>query len=222
VANRAVSRDATGSSFVVMFMVLVALALDSGSLLAFAGGSRPAPGLQSTHGDVATFADVYETCYRDVYRYVLLADRRPEDADDLVQDVFDRAFAAWRDGRGPAGRPLPWLLVIARRLLVDRWRRRRLIAWLPLRGRHPLDDAEADAPEPGGADRLAEEREFWLWLDALSKSLPARQRELLFLRYQRDLSDEEVGEVLGLSPSGVRSLAARAIAALRQHPELWS
>ena len=205
-----------------MHMVLVAMAFGPGSRLAFAGGSDPASGLRAAHADIATFAEVYETYYRDVYRYVLLMDRRPEDAEDIVQDVFDRAFAAWRDGRGPAGRPLPWLLVIARRLLVDRWRRRRLIAWLPLRGRHQLDDVETDTPEPGGADRLAEEREFWLWLEALSNSLPARQRELLFLRYQRDLSDEEIGEVLGLSPSGVRSLAARAIAALRQHPELWS
>jgi RNA polymerase sigma-70 factor (ECF subfamily) len=205
-----------------MYMVLVAMAFGPGSRLAFAGGNDPASGLRAAHTDVGTFAEVYETCYRDVYRYVLLMDRRPEDAEDIVQDVFDRAFAAWREGRGPAGRPLPWLLVIARRLLVDRWRRRRLIAWLPLRGRHPLDDGEAGVPDPGGADRLAEEREFWLWLEALSNSLPARQRELLFLRYQRDLSDEEIGEVLGLSPSGVRSLAARAIAALRQHPELWS
>jgi len=205
-----------------MHMVLVAMAFGPGSRLALAGGSDPASGLRAAHADIATFAEVYETYYRDVYRYVLLIDRRPEDAEDIVQDVFDRAFAAWRDGRGPAGRPLPWLLVIARRLLVDRWRRRRLITWLPLRGRHQLDDVETDTPEPGGADRLAEEREFWLWLEALSNSLPARQRELLFLRYQRDLSDEEIGEVLGLSPSGVRSLAARAIAALRQHPELWS
>jgi RNA polymerase sigma factor (sigma-70 family) len=203
-------------------MVLVALTIAPGSRLAFAGGNHPASRLQPARGDVATFADIYETCYRDVYRYVLLADRRPGDADDLVQDVFDRAFAAWRDGRGPAGRPLPWLLVIARRLLVDRWRRRRLIAWLPLRARPRLGDAEVDIVDPGTTDRLAEEREFWLWLDALSKTLPARQRELLFLRYQRDLSDEEIGEILELSPSGVRSLAARALAALRQHPELWS
>ena len=64
--------------------------------------------------------------------------------------------------------------------------------------------------------------EFWLWLDALAAVLPERQREVLFLRYQRDLDDEEIGEILGLSASGVRSLASRALAALRRHPELWS
>ena len=42
---------------------------------------------------------------------------------------------------------------------------------------------------------------------------------MVFLRYQRDLSDEEIGEILGLSASGVRTLVSRALAALRQHPD---
>jgi RNA polymerase sigma factor (sigma-70 family) len=59
-----------------------------------------------------------------------------------------------------------------------------------------------------------------MWLDRLAAALPERQREVVFLRYRRDMSDAEIGEVMGLSESGVRSLAARAIAALRNHPEI--
>ena len=40
------------------------------------------------------------------------------------------------------------------------------------------------------------------------------------LRYQRDLTDADIAVVMGLTESGVRSLAARALAALRAHPEL--
>jgi RNA polymerase sigma-70 factor (ECF subfamily) len=165
----------------------------------------------------ATFEEAYRSHYRDVYRYVLVMSHQRDEADDIVGDVFKRAFEAWRDGRGPAGRALPWLLLIARRVLTDRWRRGRLIAWVSL-------GSSDDTARRGGAaiDRTADEREFWMWLDALSRSLPARQREVLLLRYQRDLTDAEIGEVLGLSESGVRSLAARAVAALRRHPELWS
>jgi RNA polymerase sigma factor (sigma-70 family) len=61
-----------------------------------------------------------------------------------------------------------------------------------------------------------------MWLDALSEALPGRQRDVIFLRYQRDLTDAEIGEVLGLSASGVRTLASRALLALRKHPELWA
>ena len=61
-----------------------------------------------------------------------------------------------------------------------------------------------------------------MWLDALSQALPNRQRDVIFLRYQRDLTDAEIGEVLGLSASGVRTLASRALNGLRKHPELWA
>jgi len=66
----------------------------------------------------------------------------------------------------------------------------------------------------------AERIEFWLWFDRLSDALTSRQREVLLLRYQSDLTDAEIGRILGLSEPGVRSLASRAISSLRQHPEL--
>jgi RNA polymerase sigma factor (sigma-70 family) len=156
-----------------------------------------------------TFEGVYRAHHRDVLRYAALMIGDPDDAADITAEAFGRAFDAWRDGRGPHGRPLPWLLVIARRLILDRWRRRRLVRWLPI-----LGDGHA---APG--DGLARS-EFWLWLDRLSAALPERQREVVFLRYRRDLSDEEIGTVMGLTPSGVRSLVARAIRGLREHPEL--
>ena len=152
---------------------------------------------------------MYEAHHRGVLRYVALMLRDPDESADVTAEAFARAWDAVADGRGPTGRPLPWLLVIARRLIVDGWRRRRRIAWLP------LGDG-SDQPAP---DRLVE-TEVWLWLDRLAAELPARQREVLFLRYRRDLTDSEIGEVMSLSPSGVRSLLGRAIARLREHPEL--
>ena len=178
-------------------------------------GPRAVRDPYATAAPAETFEAIYRDHYRDVYRYVLLGLRQRDDADDVVADTFDRAFTAWRSGHGPAGRALPWLLVIARRIVVDRWRRDRLIRWLPFAtGRTTHDPADT-----GDEGRRAE---FWLWLDALAKALPARQREVVFLRYQRDLADEEIGEILGISASGVRTLVSRALAALRKHPELWS
>jgi RNA polymerase sigma factor (sigma-70 family) len=179
------------------------------------------------HGRTSSFEAVYTSHYRDVSRHVILITRGCDDVDEIVSETFARAFAAWRSGHGPAGRPLPWLLVIARRIATDRWRRRRLIAWLPLpESTRPSagvwEGRRSSMVELGGPDRDAGVAEFWLWLDALSQVLPTRQRDVILLRYQRDLSDEDIGEVLGLSASGVRTLASRALAGLRKHPELWS
>jgi RNA polymerase sigma-70 factor, ECF subfamily len=185
--------------------------------------------LDPDHLDVraSSFEVVYNTHYRDVFRHVIFTTRGRDDAEEIVAETFARAFAAWRSGRGPAGRPLPWLLVIARRIATDRWRRGRLISWLPLPDSMRPSASSGDGRqirllEPGGPDRAAGAAEFWLWLDALSQALPTRQRDVIFLRYQRDLSDEDIGEVLGLSASGVRTLASRALIGLRRHPELWS
>ena len=194
-------------------------------LTAFMAGSDAAPDVLDAR--VTSFEALYEAHYRDVSRHVILTTGGRDDVEEIVAETFARAFSAWRSGHGPAGRPLPWLLVIARRISTDRWRRRRIIAWLPLSdsGRSNANDWDRRLTteiESGGPDKAAGVAEFWLWLDALSRALPARQRDVIFLRYQRDLSDEDIGEVLGLSASGVRTLASRAISGLRKHPELWS
>lgn len=194
-------------------------------LLVLVSGPGAAPG--PLEARASSFEAVYKAHHRDVSRHVILVTRGHDDVEEIVAETFARAFAAWRSGHGPASSPLPWLLVIARRIATDRWRRRRLIAWLPLpdsRRTHPgaWEGRHATEAEPGGPDTDAGAAEFWLWLDALSLALPARQRDAIFLRYQHDLSDEDIGEVLGLSTSGVRTLVSRALNGLRRHPELWS
>ena len=159
--------------------------------------------------DTAEIEPVYLRHYRDVYRYLLLLTGSAEDAEDLSAETFERAIRAWGQHESLRDRPLPWLLLTARRLATDRWRRaRRLVGLLPLVGRHD------DGPRPEAAT------EFWLWFEAVARLLTDRQREVLVLRYQRDLTDAEIASVMGLSPSGVRSLVARALDALRDHPEL--
>ena len=78
------------------------------------------------------FVTLYRQRYRDVYRYALLMLRRVEDAEDVTAEAFQRAYSAWQSGRGPTGDSLPWLLLITRRLVIDKVRRRRLLSWLPL------------------------------------------------------------------------------------------
>jgi len=160
-----------------------------------------------------TFATLYRERYRDVYRYALLMLRRVEDAEDVSAEAFHRAFAAWQGGHGPEGQALPWLLLITRRLVIDRARRRRLLSWLPLGSLSPAHEPFQEAD--------TRRTEFWLWFERFARELSQRQREVLILRYQRDLDDDQIGEILGISTSAVRSLVARACATLRRNPEIW-
>ncbi len=155
------------------------------------------------------FDTLYRSHYRDVYRFALGLTRSADDAADITAETFERAFRAWSGGASPPDRPQPWLLLTARRIATDRWRRARRLAAILQRGRHR-------PAEPVDATRT----EFWLWFEAVAKLLSERQRAVLLLRYQRDLSDADIAQILEISESGVRSLVARAVAVLRAHPEL--
>lgn len=152
------------------------------------------------------FEELFERHYPDVLRYALVLTNNREDAEDVAAETFARAWRAFAQRREPQGSPLPWLLTIARNIATDWWRRlsRRATRLFPRTDADPQDAVESR-----------------LWLASLVRVLPPRQREVIALRYHRDLSDREIGRIMGLTESGVRSLVARAIETLRLHPEVW-
>jgi RNA polymerase sigma-70 factor, ECF subfamily len=154
------------------------------------------------------FDSAFRMHYEDVYRYALVLTRQDDDAEDIAAEAFARALESW-SRTGTPDRPLAWLFLVARRLATDRWRRARRAfssrGWVqPSDGTLDVGDVEAR-----------------LWLESLLTVLSPRQAEAMALRYQRDLSDADIGQILGLSASGVRSLVSRALDSLREHPEVW-
>jgi RNA polymerase sigma-70 factor (ECF subfamily) len=156
----------------------------------------------------AQFEAIYARHFRDVYRYVLAITRSHDETDDITAETFERALQAWKSPRQIPRAPLPWLLLTSRRIAIDKWRRAKNFTGL----RRHVRTIDVTAGE--------HRTEFWLWFEALAQVLSDRQCEVLLLRYQRDLTDDDIAMIMGLSASGVRSLVARAIAALRSHPEL--
>lgn len=176
--------------------------------LALASADDPPVGLtpRPASAMAALVEQAFDDHHRDVYRYVLALTRSAADADEVTAEVFERALRTWQ---AEPERVQAWLLLTARRIVTDRWRRaRRLAAILP---------RLSTGDRTNGRERRTE---FWAWFDAVSRILTDRQREALVLRYQRDLTDADIATILGLTESGVRSLIARALEALRSHPEL--
>jgi len=163
-----------------------------------------------TRDDGATFDAIYARRYRAVLGYALMLTADRDAAQDITADTFERAYRKWRTAAWPADHELAWLLLTARRLATDRWRRARSVL------RHLATTVER--PVQPGPDAEADAR---IWLESVIRILPVRQREVLVLRYHRDLTDDQIGTVMGLTASGARSLLARAIGTLRDHPEVW-
>jgi RNA polymerase sigma-70 factor (sigma-E family) len=148
------------------------------------------------------------TIYRDHYRslvrlaYLLVADTAT--AEDVVQDAFVAMHGAWRRVRDP-DKGLSYL----RQSVVNRSR-----SVLRHRG-----VAERHAPRPIPDAPSAEHSAFALLerskvIEALS-GLPARQREVLVLKFYAGLGGPEIATALGISQGAVKSHTSRAMAAMR-------
>jgi len=161
--------------------------------------------------DLDRFERLYERSWPDVFRYAWLIARNHHDAEDIAAEAFRRALESWAAGRGPQGEPMPWLLVITRRIAIDRARRRRLIAWLPM-------DEARDREDERGAQAIRSS-EVWMWFERLCEVVPASQREALFLRFVFDLADADGAAVMRTSVGNYRTLVSRGLAALRRQPE---
>ena len=79
---------------------------------------------------------LYEKFKRPIHAYVYRLLGSQEDADDLTQEVFMRAFVSW-DDLSDRDHLSPWLYRIATNMCVDLLRRRKRISWWPLTRRSP-------------------------------------------------------------------------------------
>jgi RNA polymerase sigma factor (sigma-70 family) len=159
------------------------------------------------------FEDIYAAAWPRLCRYAWVLVRHEEDAEDVAGEAVRRGYAAWQEGRGPAGDPTPWLFLIARRIVIDR-SKRRIPRWLSLSGSAA---AAVDAP---AADSIGQV-EAAVWFEQLRECLTARQYEAIVLRYLFDLDDGQIAQVMGLSAAGVRTNVSRGVAALRKRPEVF-
>ena len=137
--------------------------------------------------------------------------RDPEEAKDVVQDVFMQAYEAQTQSSPPSDWAA-WLTRVAINACHDRhragwWTRFR-------RSSARIEEIPLAAADSSPADRaLSEETWRRIWL--AFRKLPDRQRQVFVLRYIEELSTAEMAAALGLSPGSVKRHLFRAIRRLR-------
>ena len=143
--------------------------------------------------------------FRFCYRSVLNA----EDAADLTQETFVRAFFKIGQFR-PGARFSVWLYRIAINLLRDHARSRAARVakrTVPLAEEGRLDAAATASPDPAGALADQEERQA---VEAAIQELPTELKEAFILTVLEGHSQRESGEMLGASPKAVETRVYRA------------
>ncbi len=136
--------------------------------------------------------------------------RNPEDAEDIAQETFFRAF---RSGDlGKVERMHAWLGRIAWRLAINRLHQRSGI-----QRRVQPEDFLRTLPAPGtGADELLIRKEREVLLERLLTSLPRDLREAFVLLTVDEMTSRNAAEILGVSESSVRDRLSRARKLLKE------
>ena len=144
---------------------------------------------------------VYQLCFRFMGNH--------EDASDLAQDVFVRAFKGLRNFKNEASLGT-WLYRVAVNVCLNRRALKRPET-------EPLDPAQhVDTRLDSPLDRVIRDEKAAVVRQAIEK-LPPKQRATLVLRVYQELSHEEIAAVLGSSVGAVKANFFHALGNLRRH-----
>jgi RNA polymerase sigma-70 factor (ECF subfamily) len=166
---------------------------------------------RARHGDTAAYEELVAR-YQDVaFRTAWLITQQTQEAEDVTQVAFVKAYRALRRFR--TGAPFrPWLLAIVANEARNRRRSLATEGRLDLRLRESRLRADA-APSPEAAALLGEQRA--MLLHAMHQLSEQDQRVLAY-RYFLDLSEAEMADALGCARGTVKSRLSRALGRLRE------
>ena len=158
-------------------------------------------------GDQAAFEAIFQRYERQIYSFAFRMMGNADDAYDLTQECFIKAYRNLEKTNGDLN-VSAWLHRIASNSCLDVLRRRKRIRWLPWdNDRHEslLQPSTPDDPELTVVSNETQQD-----VQAILNRMTPRNRLALLLREFEGLSTEEIGEVMGLSRSAVKSVLFRA------------
>jgi RNA polymerase sigma-70 factor (ECF subfamily) len=165
--------------------------------------------MQARQGDEAAWSGLVGQHQEAVFRlaYLFLGDA--DEAQDVAQEAFIRAFYAL--DRFDLNRPLrPWLLRITSNLARNK--RRAIGRYLAAVSRWLQQETDSVGPTPQEA-HLQQWQTKTLW--QAIRRLPLTDQEIIYLRYFLELSVTETAETVGVAPGTVKSRLHRALNRLR-------
>lgn len=150
-------------------------------------------------GSLTAFDRLIQRHHSKVFAFLLTLTRHRQDAEDLTQETFLRAWRKF-DRFDPSMPLMPWLLTIARRLSISM-----------LRKRKPTPEA---IPEPIVLPPEAPDLEVWR---VAEEHLSREAFSALWLHYRDELPLADVGRILGKKEGAVKVMLHRSRKSLAIH-----
>jgi RNA polymerase sigma-70 factor, ECF subfamily len=168
---------------------------------------------RASQGDREAFGQLYERYVERIFNYVYYRTGNLHDAEDLTARVFQRAMNHIKNYTDRGVPFSAWLYRIAHNLVAN-WHRDR-----SRKQEIPLDDlpvipTKGDHPERNLV--RSQEQESLL---RMIRRLPPERQNLLILKFVENMSNAEIGEIMGRSEGAVKSLYHRTLLSLRDQLE---
>jgi RNA polymerase sigma-70 factor (ECF subfamily) len=158
----------------------------------------------------ARIANLYETHFERVARYIAVRIGNVSEAEDLASEVFVRALRS-ADTYQETGAPIEaWVFKIAHNAVVDHLRKR---------GRRPplvqIDETLPLASTHDPTENLERQQEVGQLYRAVSR-LSKGQQQVLALRFGAEMAAEQAAQAMGKRPGAVREMQSAALKKLRE------
>ncbi len=166
--------------------------------------------IKRAKNDKEAFGQLYERYVDRIYNYVYYRTSNAADAEDLTARIFVRAMqhiGNYQDMGVPFS---AWLYRIAHNLVANYHRdrsRRKILS---------LDDITQWRVNEDGPELLTQIMEDKTALLQAIRRLPADRQELLNLKFVEQLSNAEIGDIMGRSEGAIKSLYHRTLLSLRE------
>ena len=157
--------------------------------------------------DPEAFGRLYDIHVDRVYRHIYYRVGNEQDAEDLTQQVFLKAWQAIARYKRMASPFIAWLMTISHNLVVDFYRTRKDKAYLEA---EILADGPASNPEQAAERSLEQQR-----LRRAILKLGSDEQQVVILRFMEGFQFSEIASVLNKKEGNVRVILHRALVKLR-------
>lgn len=162
---------------------------------------------RARQGDEMAFTAIYERYEKPIYAFIYRLMGNPDDAFDLTQEVFVKAYKALAKTSLDLNLSA-WLHRIASNACMDVLRRRKIVKWLPW---DPAEHANiTPATESDEPEYYLQQRETRHQVQLVLNKMSEKYRLCLVLREYQEMSCDEIADVIGVSRAAVKSLLFRA------------
>lgn len=179
-----------------------------------AQGAEVREGTQEQRGASDTglnFAGLFEAHYPRIYNYFRYRVISQEDAEDLTSLAFERAYASRERFDAARGTFSSWLFRIAHNVLANYYRTRQRRAAYETESELAADLV---TPAPSPETQVIQGESMARLLQGL-RGLSQRDQEVISLKFAGELSNREIGQIMGLKEKTVSVALWRAMGRLQ-------